>query len=309
MERTQTVFRYLFRRRLLSMTNETKNIDTFSQKKIDEYCTQVCLKIDEPISIRNEIYEELNTNINEEVRQLINDGLNSDSATNIVLRKYGTPQVLVNDLAEMYKVKKIINKPLLYFSVISGVLGILFLSIFYLWNYKIIPHQAQQYTNYLPNQENNVIDGFNEKTKKAINIGVENNSSIQVAWVGYSSSAGEFNDKYDYVYPHEYNLSPTDYKPIDNFWLKSSYYGLSKSLTNSTVEVNAQLIQFELNRNVQLIGAILLVIYWALFSYWAITNIKYRFGFNQRAITLILILNILGYYIFNKFLTQKIQKV
>lgn len=291
------------------MKNEMKDIDNISQKRIDEYCNQVCIKIDEPISIKNEIYEELNTNIKEEVRQLTNDGLNSESATNIVLRKYGTPQALVNDLAEMYKVKKILNKPLLNISIISGVLSILFLSVFYLWNYKIIPNQAHQYTNYLPNQENNVINGFNEKTKKAINIGVENNSSIQAAWVGYSNSAGEFNEKYDYVYPNKYNLSPADYKPIDNFWLKSSYYGLSKSLTNSKVEVNAQLIQFELSRNVQLIGAILLVIYWALFSYWAIINIKYRFGFNQRAITLILILNILGYYIFNKFLTKKIQKV
>ncbi|GAB6501337.1 hypothetical protein [Bacillus cereus] len=291
------------------MKNEMEDIENISQKKIDEYCNQVCLKIDEPISIKNEIYEELNTNIKEEVRQLTNDGLNSESATNIVLRKYGTPQALVNDLAEMYKVKKIINKPLLYISIISGVLSILFLSVFYLWNYKIIPNQAHQYTNYLPNQENKVINGFNEETKKAINIGVENNSSIQAAWVGYSNSAGEFNEKYDYVYPNKYNLSPTDYKPIDNFWLKSSYYGLSKSLANSKVEVNAQLIQFELSRNVQLIGAILLVIYWTLFSYWAIINIKYRFGFNQRAITLILILNILGYYIFNKFLTKKIQKV
>ncbi|HDR4587759.1 TPA: hypothetical protein QCQ70_002363 [Bacillus cytotoxicus] len=291
------------------MKNEMKDIDNISQKRIDEYCNQVCIKIDEPISIKNEIYEELNTNIKEEVRQLTNDGLNSESATNIVLRKYGTPQALVNDLAEMYKVKKIINKPLLYISIISGVLSILFLSVFYLWNYKIIPNQAHQYTNYLPNQENKVINGFNEETKKAINIGVENNSSIQAAWVGYSNSAGEFNEKYDYVYPNKYNLSPTDYKPIDNFWLKSSYYGLSKSLANSKVEVNAQLIQFELSRNVQLIGAILLVIYWTLFSYWAIINIKYRFGFNQRAITLILILNILGYYIFNKFLTKKIQKV
>ncbi|MDQ4678167.1 hypothetical protein, partial [Stenotrophomonas maltophilia group sp. RNC7] len=254
------------------MKNELKDIDNISQKRIDEYCNQVCLKIDEPISIKNEIYEELNTNIKEEVRKLTNDGLNSESATNIVFRKYGTPQALVNDLAEMYKVKKILNKPLLYISIISGVLSILFLSVFYLWNYKIIPNQAHQYTNYLPNQENNVINGFNEKTKKAINIGVENNSSIQAAWVGYSNAAGEFNEKYDYVYPNKYNLSPTDYKPIDNFWLKSSYYGLSKSLANSKVEVNAQLIQFELSRNVQLIGAILLVIYWTLFSYWAIIN-------------------------------------
>lgn len=291
------------------MNKDVKDIDNISKKRIDEYCTQVCLKIAEPISIKNEIYEELNTNINEEVRQLTNDGLNSESATNIVLRRYGTPQALVNDLAEMYKVKKILNKPLLYISIISGVLSILLLSVFYLWNYKIIPNQAHQYTNYLPNQESNVINGFNEKTKKAINIGVENNSSIQVAWVGYSNSAGKFNEKYEYVYPNEYNLSPTDYKPIDNFWLKSSYYGLSKSLTNSKVEINAQLIQLELSRNVQIIGAISLVIYWALFTYWAIININYRFGVNQRAITLVLILNILGYYILNKFLAKKFQKI
>lgn len=286
------------------MKNKMNNIENISQKKIDEYCNQVCLKIDEPISIKDEIYEELNTNIKEEVRQLINGGLNSDSATNIVLRKYGTPQALVNDLAEMYKVKKIINKPLLYISVISGVLGILFLTIFYLWNYKIIPHQAHQYTNYLPTQENNVINGFNEKTKKAINMGVDNNSSIQAAWVGFSNSAGEFNDKYDYVYPNESAISPTDYKTIDNFWLKSSYYGLSKSLPNSKAEVNVQLIQFELSRNVQFIGAIFLLIYWALFSYWGIINIKYRFGVNKRGVILVLALNILGYYIFNKFLTK-----
>ncbi|MGW5956063.1 hypothetical protein [Bacillus mycoides] len=92
--------------------------------------------------------------------------------------------------------------------------------------------------------------------------------------VGYSNSAGELNEKYNYVYPNEYNLSPANYKSIDNFWLKSSYYGLSKSLTNSKVEINAQLIQLELSRHVQIIGAILLVIYWALFSYWAIINKK-----------------------------------
>ncbi|MCU5459983.1 hypothetical protein [Bacillus cereus] len=286
------------------MKNDVNNNENISQKKIDEYCSQVCLKIDEPISIRDEIYAELNTNINEEVRQLINEGFDSDSATNTVLRKYGTPQALVNDLAEMYKVKKIINKPLLYISVIIGALSILFLTVFYLWNYKIIPHQAHQYINYLPNQENNVINGFNEKTKKAINRGVENNSSIHAAWVGHSNSAGEFNEKYDYVYPNEYTLSPTDHKTIDNFWLKSSYYGLSKSLINSKAEVNVQLIQFELSRNVQIMGAIFLLIYWAFFSYWGIINITYRFGFNKRAVILVLALNILGYYIFNKSLKK-----
>lgn len=276
-------------------------IDDRSAILIHEFCQKVCLKINESKEIKEEIYEELKSNIEEEIIELVKNNFTSAEATKMVLQGYHSPQKMVNELSKIYKTKKWINGKLLNLAAFCLIVGVIFISTFYFWNFKYIKLQAEQFFDLLPDTAEFIENGVSLETEEMIKYGVDNFLSVQAAMVSITEydDAYNFNGEYQYIYDSKKRnrLIEKEREHIYNF----PFYGISKRLPNSNLIVEAQIKLIQLSKNILYFGIILFACYWFLFSSWAISNLKYN-NVNklQLAVVIVLLFNIVGYLFYVK---------
>ena len=283
------------------MENLSNLIDDQSALLIHEFCQKVCFKINESKETKEEIYEELKSNMEEEVIELVKNNFTSAEATKMVLQGYHSPQKMVNKLSEIYKTKKWLNGKLLKLAAFCLIFSIIFISTFYYWNFKYIKLQAEQFFDLLPDTVEFIENGVSLETEEMIKYGVDNFLSVQAAMISIVEyeDAYNFNGEYQYIYnsKERNRLFEKEREHIFDF----PFYGISKRIPNSDIIVEAQIKLIQLSNNILYFGIFLFACYWFLFSTWAVSNLKYNHVNKlQLAVVIVLLFNIVGYLFYVK---------
>lgn len=279
------------------MRGSSSLIDENSTIKINSFCRKVCLKINEPKETKSEIYEELKSNIKEQVIQLVKSNITSDEATRIVLKRYHSPQHMVNELGSIYKTKKIINSKQLYSAILFFICSFVLIITFYFWNFTFLELQARQFYDLLPDTEEYTENGVSPTTKEMIKFGVDNSLSVRSVLISIVDGNNEFSGENHYFYSSEESKISSERE--SNVFYNSFFFGLTKKLLNSDTIVEAEIEQIQLSYNSLYFAIFLFVCYWILFSFWAISNLNYKYQKNKiAAIILVLLFNIIGYIFF-----------
>ncbi|QOY34642.1 hypothetical protein AWH56_018200 [Anaerobacillus isosaccharinicus] len=269
------------------------------------FCDRVCMKIKEPKETLNDIHEELSSNMEDEVQQLIENGLDEKQAIIKTIQKHGSPQHVVDELSLIYKTRRFIL-PVFGITAISLlIISVFLISIFYYWNYSLHSQQIHKFSGFLMglHAESNH-DEINEAVKEFVSVHFVDDSFYNDAiWLGVRSI--EDQQEYTFVYPPSAGLNIAKYPRTEGIFTQTFFSGVSVNLPNTNIIVDGDIAQVLIKHNVIYIGFFMFLLYWVTFSIWALNNIKYINGKNTMTSTaLIVLFNFIGFIIYYKYCPQ-----
>lgn len=239
------------------------------KNKIRKHCLSLSKHLKEPRTLRQELADELASNMEHEVLDLIKSGKTSDEAVTVVLRKFDSPHSFLSAFQGEYRMRKVASPWLLYSSLLFIILGSLIIGFFYYWNTFVLDYEAKLYT------DRKTDASYNEK---ALQLIVEEQKSILAVWAKVRNSQDAPSAAYTYVYPEYLDGNTMAYTRSNNFFYRTSFQGVSMQFHNEILELDYA--QIRLNGSVFYLGLMLVIfsiiqlIGWG----WRQLIFKYRMG-------------------------------
>lgn len=262
----------------------------------------LCHKLNEPHEIVNDFREEMTTNIMASVQELVQSGYSTEEAVAVAIERFGTPQNLVAELSELYRIRKVFAKGLLTVALLIGILGILCVSFYFIWNNALAPNginrvsQQVQQNIMIGNDQNTISEGIKPVLQKSI----DGNPYLMGVGIRVITSDSPSRSPFQYVYPQS-----VDWLEVNGIFLNDFGYFTYGVPTERVWEIpgtNKQLFTQFLERRCTpddlKIGQSFLFLYWGLFAAWGIMNVYYNRNFKMRWAFLIIFFNVIGYLVY-----------
>ncbi|WP_028559120.1 hypothetical protein [Paenibacillus pinihumi] len=275
-------------------------------KRIDEYIDMIYKNAHKKDSVKDS-KEELRNYLVDLVHEEQKKGYTLDESISTAISNFGQVENLQAELTELKYIKKNLAKWLLVLASIIGIISVLFISSYVVWNNhlskKIISLEFREM--YYPSKQTKIEDN---KIKEIVD---NQNGGITAVSYKITPLNNVSNSKISYKYP--LNVSMDSEGNIqgrtvgERLFIYDSRIDISTRIQETNEELDVTILQLKFTPTFLNLGILLFFLYWILFSIWAIINMNYKRNVNKKWVLLILIFNFLGYWVYKDF-TESISK-
>jgi hypothetical protein len=244
------------------------------------------------IEIR-ELKAEMKNHLLEAVHELKAEGKTEQEAIDIAIERFGGEIEMRSIVGQLFKAQKTFAKWVLYTSIAFLIICSTIFSVFMTFESNKVNLNIQYASQILDKLGDN--KGVSVEVKEDIQAIVQNSEYIYA--INIYDDKKLFSST-ELIEP-EYSYKK---KPLSPDWLYVNFNGYGES--NDTWHVNINTKHYEASA----VGILLLgiIIYWTLFSIWAIINAYHKKRLNIGWIVIFVLFNALGYLVYH-FVEKKMQ--
>lgn len=261
-------------------------------KQIDEYVDSICLNLKGNKKEIQELKAEMKSHLLESVQELKTDGKAESEAVEIAIDRFGKEQEL-DSIGQLPQLTSGYVNWIIFLAI--SLLTLSFL-IFVILGLK--EGQSVREPSAIRTQIKSMLE-FSESITPAIEEEVENlvqqSNSISNFQI-YHLSGKEFDDVFAYV-----DYVEPDYEFNRNEWLSKKLFPKIYPSGGGNEEWYIKTERVSYHTLSYIILFLGIVIYWALFSIWALINVYHRRKLNLMSFFVIIFFNFMGYLLLSLF--------
>ncbi|MFT8322649.1 MAG: hypothetical protein ABF649_17340 [Bacillus sp. (in: firmicutes)] len=246
----------------------TRNIYR-ADKKIRHFCKQVKNNLKEPYSVKLEVEEELYESIKDKMNVYIEKDFSPEIAVELAIREYESPQSVLTELANEYKIKKYTKNTFLTISILLFLIGSFILGSVYCWNKVVAEKEINRIT-----QAMDILALKGMKNQSIIPTIVDENQTIEAIWISIKSS--EKQSSLTYVYPEYLPLEYKHFKRENNIFYQTTLKKYSYDNKSGKLLIKVTVAQLHANPSFSIIGITLILLSLSLAILWVGENYRYR---------------------------------
>lgn len=254
-----------------------KTISAADEKKIRSFSEKVRNHLREPKHVKNEVEEELFSNIRSLADSYQTEKVNSEEAVCLALHEYGSPESVVRELSAEYKVRKLTSKKLLGLSGLLFLIGAIVVSIFYFWNYYLVEEASSKFSRDLERSALLKIDNAEIITP----LIMAENRPIEAVWSRYVDAQEGIDNTY--IFPEHVSPDIDEYERKNSLFHYTSFHGYSGEPGPEYARIDITIALTYLKNTVVHSGVFLLALSLLFFVYWIIKNGRYRANISRKS--------------------------
>lgn len=253
-----------------------KTISAADEKQIRSFTEKVRNHLREPKDVKNEVGEELFSNIRSLADSYRTENVTAEEAVGLALNEYGSPESVVKELSEEYKVKKFTGNKFLGFSGLLFLIGAIVISIFYFWNYYLVQEASDKVSMNL--ERSALLKNYDGERMIPLIMG--ENHPIEAVWSRYVDAQEGIDNTY--IYPEHVSREIDDYPRKNSIFQYTTFHGYSVDPGPEYAQIDITVALTYMKNTVVYTGVFFLALSLLLFVYWAVKNIRYRSAVSRK---------------------------